>query len=122
MAHILVVDDDASIQDLIKDVLAMQSHTVDAASSASEALKKIRAARYDLAIVDRTMPEMDGLQLVKVLRSAAATKDLKVLMCTAKDLMVDAEEAFAAGANDYIVKPLDFAKLAAKVALLTKKA
>ena len=122
MAHILIVDDDASIQDLIRDSLSLQGHVFDTASNGREALRQIRATSYDLVILDRGMPEIDGLQVLKVLRSSAETAGLKVIMCTAASMMVDADEAFAAGASDYVVKPLDFVKLSAKVAALTRPA
>ena len=121
MAHILIVDDDPTIQNLIKDVLSMQDHTFDLASKGSEALQKVRAKRFDLVILDRSMPEMDGLQVLKLMRSSPASADLKVLMCTAAGMMADVDEALQAGASDYIVKPLDFVKLNAKVTHLTKK-
>ncbi len=121
MAHILIVDDDPAIQELIRDTLSMQGHVFDLASNGREALRKIRATRFDLVILDRGMPEIDGLQVLKVLRSSPDTLDLKVLICTGAAMMVDANEAFQAGASDYIVKPIDFVKLGAKVTALTRK-
>ena len=122
MAHILVVDDDLSIRTLIKEALAMRSgHTFDLAARGAEALEKIRSARFDLVILDRTMPEMDGIQVLKKLRSNPGTSTLKVLMCTGAGMMADVEEALRAGASDYIVKPLDIAKLSIKVERLTRK-
>jgi DNA-binding response OmpR family regulator len=121
MAHILIVDDDPMIQELIKDVLVVQNHTFDLASKGVEALQKVKTKRFDLMILDRSMPEMDGLQVLKALRASPEGAGLKVLMCTAADMMADAEAAFLSGATDYIVKPLDLAKLSAKVTLLTRK-
>ena len=121
MAHILVVDDDAAIRSLIKDILSGQGHTFELASKGSEALEMIRSTRFDLVILDRNMPGMDGLEFLQHLRASPGGASLKVLMCTAAEKMSDVEEAFRSGASDYIVKPLDFAKLALKVANLTRK-
>ena len=122
MAHILVVDDDPAIQNLIKDVLSSKDHTIKLASNGGEALQKIRATRFDLVILDLRMPDMDGLQVLNLLRSNPSSANLKVLMCTAAGMMADVDKAFQAGASDYIVKPLDFVKLNAKVTQLTRKA
>ena len=119
MAHILVVDDDPAIQDLIQAVLT--GHTFDVASKGSEALQKFRAGRFDLVVLDRGLPEMDGIQVLKLLRASPAGAAVKVLMCTGAGMLSDVDEALQAGASDYIVKPLDFAKLTAKVANLTRQ-
>lgn len=120
MAHILIVDDDASIRDLIKDVLAAPGRTFAAASSGADALGLIAKARFDLVILDRNMPRMGGLEVLKTLRANPATAKLKVLVCTGAEMLSEVEESFAAGANDYIVKPLDFEKLKAKVSYHTR--
>lgn len=122
MARILVVDDDVAIRDLIKEILTGHGHTFDIASSGSEALAKIGKTQYDLVILDRHMPEMSGLKVLKTLRASPATAKLKVLFCTAAGMMAEVDEAFSAGATDYIVKPLEFAKLIAKVARHTQPA
>ena len=120
MAHILIVDDDAVIRDLITDVLSAQSHTCVSAESGDEALAHIAKAHFDLVILDRNMPLMSGIQVLKTLRASPATADLKVIMCTAAELLAEADEAFQAGAIDYIIKPLDLKKLVAKVAHHTR--
>lgn len=116
MANILVVDDDDAIADLIKDVLGQQGHACALASSGTKALELIGKSRFDLVILDRNMPEMSGIQVLKAIRADKAHAALKVLICTAAEMMAQVDEAFSAGATDYIVKPLDMAKLKAKVA------
>ena len=122
MANILVVDDDAVIRDLLKDILSMQGHASVMAESGQEALEKIRKTQFDLVILDRNMPLMSGIQVLNNLRSNPATARLKVIMCTAAELVSEVDEAFEAGAIDYLLKPLDMTKLIAKVALHTQKA
>lgn len=115
MANILIVDDDEAIRDLINDVLAGSGHALTLAASGAEALAAIGKSRIDLVILDRNMPSMGGLQVLQAIRANPATAKLKVLFCTAAERMAEVDEAFSAGATDYIVKPLDFAKLLAKV-------
>lgn len=120
MAHILIVDDDDAIQNLIKDVLEGPGYTFATASSGAKALETIGKSRFDLVILDRNMPSMSGLQVLEAIRANPATTKLKVLFCTAAERMAEVDEAFSAGATDYIVKPLDFTKLKTKVAHHTR--
>jgi two-component system chemotaxis response regulator CheY len=121
MAHILVVDDDALIRELIQGFLAPQGHTFAEAENGIEAVAKIRKTRFDLIIIDRNMPQMDGIQTVKSLKSIPAAAGIKILMCTSANIMAEVQEAFNAGVTDYIVKPMDGDRLLAKVASLTKR-
>ena len=120
MLNILVVDDDAAVREIIGDGLDAEGRSFAYAASGAEALAKIANARFDLVILDRAMPEMSGLQVLKSLRANPATAQLKVIVCTGSERMAEVDEAFAAGANDYIVKPPDFEKLNAKVAHHTR--
>ena len=122
MAHVLVVDDDAIVRDLIADVLTGHSHTCEAVESGADALARIGAARFDLVILDRNMPHMSGIQVLKTLRANPATAGLKVIMCTAAELLAEVDEAFQAGAVDYLVKPLDIGKLLVKITHHTRPA
>ena len=115
MAYILVVDDEDSIRALIKEVLSSQNHTFDEAGNGSEALEKVRQAKFDLVIMDRNMPKMDGIQALTLMRANPQFKDLKVLMCTSSSVTKEVDEAFSAGANDYILKPINLQALVKKV-------
>jgi len=115
MARILIVDDDLTIADLIKDVIEPLGHECTLVLSGSMALDMVGKTPFDLVILDRNMPEMSGLQVLRAIRASPASAKLKVLVCTAAELMAEVDEAFNAGATDYIVKPLDIAKLKDKV-------
>lgn len=115
MAHILIVDDEDSIRELIKEVLGMDGHTFEGAANGKEALELIRKQKFDLVILDRNMPQMTGIQALAILRANPAYKDLKVLMCTSASVTREVDEAFEAGANDYILKPINLAMLQGKV-------
>ena len=120
MAHILVVDDEAAIRDLIKDVLSMDGHTFDEADNGSAALERLKAKPdYDLVIMDRNMPKMTGIQALTILRGNPTLAKVKVLMCTSASVTKEVDEAFAAGATDYILKPINLQMLAGKVRKIT---
>ena len=116
MARILIVDDEESIRDLIKEVLSSEKHEFHLASQGTQAFEILRKHAIDLAIVDRNMPGMTGIEVVKLLRQNPKTAKIKVLMCTGASVTKEIDEAFAAGADDYVLKPLNFAQLLGKVA------
>ncbi|MBI3565416.1 MAG: response regulator [Elusimicrobia bacterium] len=116
MARILVVDDEETVRELVRMVLENAGHSVDAAAGGREALALLRKRSYAVAVVDRTMPLMTGIELIREMRADAAMAGVKVIMCTAAGMVSDVDEALSAGAADYVVKPLDMQALAAKVA------
>lgn len=116
MARVLIVDDEEFIRDLIKEVLMSQGHEFEMADSGAAAFEVLRKKTVDLAIVDRNMPGMTGIEVVQLIRQNPKTKGLKVLMCTASSVTKEIDEAFNAGADDYILKPLSFPALLGKVA------
>lgn len=97
----------------------MDGHTCDEAGTGSEALERIRAKEYGLVIMDRNMPRMTGLQALQILRANRKYADLKVIICTSASVTREVDEAFAAGANDYILKPLNLQLLTDKVRKLS---
>ena len=111
----LIVDDEASIRALIKEVLEMDGHSCAEAEDGTQALEMIRSGSYKLVIMDRHMPKMTGLQAVELLRANPKFCDLKLLMCTSASIVKEVEEAFTAGANDYVLKPLNLKQLTGKV-------
>lgn len=117
MARILVVDDEQAIRDLIVEILSKQKkHTFDHACDGLEALQLLRSGKkFDLVITDRNMPKMTGIQLLQLVRADPKLKDLKVMVCTTGNMVDEVDEAFAAGANDYVLKPLNIQKLTLKV-------
>lgn len=115
MASILIVDDEESIRDLIKEVLLPGNHQFHFAADGKQALDIVRKKGVDLAIVDRNMPGMTGIQLVQLIRQNPKTAAIKILMCTGASFTKEIDEAFAAGADDYLLKPLNFAQLLDKV-------
>lgn len=116
MARILIVDDEASIRDLIKEVLIIQGHEFELAAGGVEAFEIMRRKKIDLVIVDRNMPGMTGIEVVSLIRLNPKTKGIKILMCTGSNVTREIDEAFNAGADDYVLKPLSFPVLLGKIA------
>ena len=101
--RILVVDDEASIRDLLAKTLALAEYDVDTAADASSALTRIRAAEYDLLIADLRMPGMDGLTLIRQVKKIRA--DLPVIIITGFSSEASAIEAVNLGVAGYLRKP-----------------
>jgi DNA-binding NtrC family response regulator len=107
---ILVVDDEVPVREMLKKGLSqMGGFSVEVAQNGSEALKKTEEDVFDLLLTDMKMPEMDGLELLKLVK--AMWPDMIVIMMTAYGSIETAVEAMKNGANDYITKPIDFNEL-----------
>jgi CheY-like chemotaxis protein len=113
MAKILVTDDDRSIRLLVRTVLTGAKHTVEEAANGAEALQKIRANQYDLAVLDIWMPEMTGLELLAQLQSESRSP--KVVMLTSDDAPESLLSAVRDQAYRYIKKPVEPQELLAAV-------
>ena len=116
MARILVADDDAEILTVVGDLLSLHGHEVTLACDGAEAVEKLKKAPYDLLVIDRAMPRLDGLQAIRILRSAPAFKALRIVMLTSANVTKEIDEAFAAGADGYVLKPLNIGAFLARVA------
>ncbi len=104
MANILLVDDAAFMRMMLKDILTKNGYTVAGeAENGLKAIDKYRELKPDLALMDITMPEMDGLQALKKIK--AEWPDAKVVMCSAMGQQAMVIEAIQSGARDFIVKP-----------------
>ncbi|MBL7050421.1 MAG: response regulator [Nitrospira sp.] len=108
--HILVVEDNAINQELIRILLEELGCIVDVASNGQEGVEHIIAKQYDLCLMDVQMPVMDGLEATRKIRAMHNSK-LPIIALTAAVMKKDQDECFAAGMNDYITKPINLAKL-----------
>jgi CheY-like chemotaxis protein len=115
--RILLVEDDVRNVFAVTSVLEPQGATVQIARNGREAIKAIEdsagdpSRKIDLVLMDVMMPEMDGLAATRELRSRPEWKKMPIIMLTAKAMRDDQESCIAAGANDYLAKPLDVEKL-----------
>ena len=115
---ILVADDDADILALVKAVLERSGHEVVAVTDGAEALASVRIQRPDLAVLDITMPNVDGLEVLRRLRADAETTSLPVVLLSAQAQEADVKRGFETGASAYVKKPFSPRELEARVAEL----
>ncbi|MCX6549741.1 MAG: response regulator [Acidobacteria bacterium] len=107
--RVLVVDDEASIRDLLTKTLALAEYDVDAAPDGRVALGRLRAANYDLLVTDLKMPGMDGLSLIRDARRLMPA--LPIVIITAYSTEASAIEAINLGVSGYLTKPFRIAKI-----------
>ena len=107
---LLIVDDDVRNQSALSKVLRAHGFAVSVAASGQQALARLAAGNFAALITDIMMPEMDGFELIRRLRSGAAA-DLPIIAITAKAMPGDIDLCLAAGASDYLAKPVDTGRL-----------
>ncbi|WP_409371084.1 response regulator [Marinomonas pontica] len=117
--RILVVEDDLVTQGFIKKGLTEQGYQVDVASDGQDALFQALEADYQLIILDRMLPKLDGLTVLNTLRNAQKT--LPVLILSALDSVDERVKGLREGGDDYLVKPFAFAELLARVEILLRR-
>ncbi|MCG7522007.1 response regulator transcription factor [Ruegeria sp. Ofav3-42] len=118
--QILLLEDDPEIGDWIQCGLKRSGQVVDWFSNGREALIAATTSDYDVVILDRMVPELDGLSVLKTMRSARI--ETPVLFLTALGDVEDRVEGLEAGADDYLAKPFAFSELEARVAALGRRA
>ena len=116
--HILIVDDDDKIRDLLKQYLKNNNFFVSTAINASDAEEKLKIVKFDLAIVDIMMPGKDGLQLTKEIRENI---DLPIILLTAKGEAEDRVRGLELGAEDYLPKPFEPKELLLRIKNVIKR-
>ncbi len=118
---ILAVDDDADILTLVRYNLEKEGFKVFTAESGEEALEKARKSKPDLLILDLMLPGMNGLEVCRLLKSDSATRNMPVLILTAKGEETDIVVGLELGADDYLTKPFSPRVLAARVRALLRR-
>ncbi len=119
MIKILIVEDDRNLSRLMETVLKRNGYTVLKAFDGEEALGVLDEEHVDLMICDIMMPHLDGYSLTDQLREA--DYDLPILMMTAKETLEDKKKGFMAGADDYMVKPVDMDEMLLRVSALLRR-
>jgi CheY-like chemotaxis protein len=114
-ATILVVDDNSDNVEILRAFLESRGFTIAEARDGREALGKMEEVRPDLVLLDVMMPGMDGWEVCRVIKQHPQLGDTKVVMVTAKGGFEDKFEGMRSGADDYVVKPVDFKDLMLKV-------
>lgn len=114
MNRILVVEDSHEVQVLLRCALAA-SYFVDFADSKRQAMQFVEQRRYDLVLLDLILPDGDGIDICEALRKSKLNSQIPVMILTVRDALTDKIRAFAAGSDDYLVKPLDLLEIRARV-------
>ncbi len=117
--RILIIEDDHKIANAIKKGLEQELFAVDIEYNGKEGLGSALTFSYDLIIIDRMLPEVDGLKICEILRKKK--NNTPILFLTAKDKIKDRVEGLNAGADDYLVKPFAFEELLARVRALLRR-
>lgn len=112
---VLVVEDEVEIAENIAALLSARGHKPTVCSDGGEAVAKAKALAPDLILLDVMLPRVSGLDLCRLLRSEPKLAAAKIVMVTGLGRMGDVEEAFKAGANDYLIKPFDSNRLFKKI-------
>ena len=118
MSRILVIEDDQRIRELVCKHLAEEGHLVTSQSSGLEGLRAITESEPEVIILDLGLPDLDGLELLKMARSVT---EIPVLVLTAREDEETILKAFSVGADDYVVKPVSGPQLSARVEALMRR-
>ena len=121
MAHVLVVEDDRHIRDLIALHLELEGLQTTLVADGNEALRHLSQSRVDLVVLDLMLPGVDGLTLCKALRRSGPNMDTPVLMLTARGEESDTVLGLESGADDYLAKPFGVRELVARVRALLRR-
>ena len=119
MAYVLMVEDDSEITTLLEEYLPRYDIELFSVSLPSTALEKLNVEKFDLVLLDLGLPEMDGLELCRIIKKAHPS--LPVIISTARVDVSDKVVAFDAGADDYIAKPYEPRELVARIQAIIKR-
>jgi len=117
--HILLVEDDESIREMVANFLLLEGFEVTTANNGEEALQYCLNQNFDLVILDIMIPKLNGLEVLKVIREQAA---LPIIIMSAKDSDVDKALGLGLGADDYIAKPFSMLEFSARVKAVIRRA
>ena len=116
---VLIIEDDAKVADYIKNGLAENGHAADVAGNGKDGLFLATTEKYDVMIVDRMLPELDGLTIIKTLRGA--DNATPALILSALGEVDDRVKGLRSGGDDYLVKPFAFSELLARIEVLFRR-
>jgi len=121
MSKILIVDDEKNVAELIKYNLEIAGYETKVIHDGKSALNTVKSEKFDLIILDIMLPEVDGLSILRYVKSNEQTKNTPTIMLTAKSTGSDIVLGLEIGADDYIVKPFNINELVARVKVQLRK-
>ena len=119
---VMVIEDEKEIRDLVRYNLEREGYRVAAAGDGEEGLERLFASRPDLLVLDLMLPRRNGLEILREVRAEPATRDLPVIVLTARSAEMDKLLGFEHGADDYLTKPFSPRELVARVQALLRRA
>jgi two-component system, OmpR family, response regulator len=117
--NILLIEDDEQAIEFVRDGLAARGHEVDAEPDGREGLLRACERRYDALIIDRMLPSLDGMEILRALRTSSV--DTPAILLTAMGGLADRVEGLRGGADDYLVKPFELAELEARLEAIARR-
>ncbi|MFG1496496.1 response regulator [Saccharospirillum sp. HFRX-1] len=117
--RLLLIEDDADLRDGVRTALKSEGYTLDCLGDGRQALHALRHEVFDLVLLDLGLPGLDGLTVLKTLRSES--QQTPVLILTARDAVTDRIAGLDSGADDYLVKPFDITELKARIRALLRR-
>ena len=117
--NILLVEDEVALAEAVQHILQRAGHTTDYVADGQSALDYVREFSYDLVVLDIMLPKLDGLSVLRQLRSEGNA--VPILMLTARTTVPDKVTGLNAGADDYLTKPFDPDELLARVGAMTRR-
>ncbi len=113
---ILIVEDEPKNMTLLRDLLQVTGYSTNEATNGKEGVELAKTSKPDLILMDIQMPEMDGLEATRILKTDAATRDIPILALSSYAMKGDKERILAAGCDGYLAKPFDIKELLKTVA------
>src|SRR5436305_544631 len=121
LQKVLVIDDEENIIEFIRLGLRYEGFQIEAASNGEEGVTAAQRLTPDVIILDVMMPDIDGLEVCRRLRSNPTTRDIPILMLTAKDHVQDRIAGLRTGADDYLTKPFDFDEMLERIKAILRR-
>ena len=117
---LLIIEDDEVVSEFVSNSFAQEGHIVDVASNGKDGLFLAMSESYDVLVIDRMLPEIDGLKVIRTIR--ASDIDTPILILSALADVTERVAGLEAGADDYLVKPFAFSELRARTNVLSRRA
>jgi two-component system phosphate regulon response regulator PhoB len=122
MAHVLVVEDEADLRDILEYNLTQAGHRVSLAATGNEGLRLAREGRPELVLLDLMLPDVAGTEVCRTLRKEPSLREMRIIMVTAKSEEIDRVVGFELGVDDYVAKPFSVRELLLRVQAVLRRA